>query len=111
MKDLTPKVNIFYWLAIQNRILMVENLRKCGMKLPNRCSLCRKEEENVNHLLLYFPFSQKCLVLSRNCSKFNGSCIRILRILYTMEEPLQFLHLGVSLENFPPTSLLGFMEI
>ena len=54
---LTPKVNIFFWLLLQSKILTLDNLAKTGQTLPNRCNLCKKDLESVNHLFIHCLFS------------------------------------------------------
>jgi hypothetical protein len=46
-----PKIKIFQWLILHNRILTWENLRKRGFIGPSRCHLCQAKEETMNHLL------------------------------------------------------------
>lgn len=56
---LTPKINIFYWLALQNKILTQDNLLKRDQILPSRCSLCKNQLETGNHLFIYCTFSRE----------------------------------------------------
>lgn len=46
-----PRFRVFAWLMIKNRILTVDNLRRKGFILVNRCYMCEKQEETVRHLL------------------------------------------------------------
>jgi hypothetical protein len=46
-----PKIKMFEWLVLHNRILTWENLRKRGYIGPSRCHLCQAKEETTNHLL------------------------------------------------------------
>jgi hypothetical protein len=46
-----PKIKIFQWLILHNRILTWDNLRKRGFTGPSRCHLCQTQEETTNHLL------------------------------------------------------------
>jgi hypothetical protein len=46
-----PKIKMFKWLVIHNRILTWENLRKRGFIGPSRCHLYQVKEETTNHLL------------------------------------------------------------
>ena len=57
--SLTPKINIFFWLLLQDKILTLENLAKRGQIIPKRCSLCQHNLEMVNHLFIHFPYSSK----------------------------------------------------
>lgn len=56
IKHLTPKVNIFFWIMLQNKVLMVDNLCKWGFQISNRCYLCKSEAESANHLFLHCSF-------------------------------------------------------
>lgn len=46
-----PRIAFFLWATILGRILTVDNLRLWGFQLVNRCCLCNKDEETINHLL------------------------------------------------------------
>lgn len=58
-KKLIPKVNIFFWIFIQNKVLTLDNLQKRGFVFPNRCSLCCKKEESACHILYQYTFNQE----------------------------------------------------
>ena len=47
-----PRVVIFGWLALQKRILTMDNLRRRGRIVGNDCPMCLRNEESVDHLLL-----------------------------------------------------------
>ena len=51
-----PKINIFFWLLLQDKILTQDNLAKRGQILPNRCCLCMQDLEMVNHMFIHCPF-------------------------------------------------------
>jgi hypothetical protein len=57
--DLTLKIKLFTWLALENKILTWDNLQGRGWEGPNICYLCLKEPESINHLLVNCPFTQK----------------------------------------------------
>ena len=49
----TPmRVSLFAWEASWNRILTCDQLKRRGWNLPNRCYLCKQEEETNDHLFL-----------------------------------------------------------
>jgi hypothetical protein len=48
-----PRVAFFVWTAARSRILTLDNLGRRGMVVVNRCWLCEKEGESVDHLLLH----------------------------------------------------------
>ena len=43
----------FAWEAWWGKVLTMDQLKKRGRHLANRCPLCGKEEENLDHLLLF----------------------------------------------------------
>jgi zinc-binding in reverse transcriptase len=46
---LPPRMEIFTWQMIQNKILTTDNLVKRGWLIPNICHLCRQQEESVQY--------------------------------------------------------------
>jgi hypothetical protein len=48
-----PRVAFFTWTAAWGKILTVDNLRRRGLVLVNRCWLCESDGESVDHLLLH----------------------------------------------------------
>ena len=48
------KVAFFAWEATWEKILTLDRLQNRGWQLYNHCYLCGCEEENVNHILLYY---------------------------------------------------------
>ena len=48
-----PRVTFFVWSAALGKILALDNLRKKNMVLINRCEMCKKDEETIDHLLLH----------------------------------------------------------
>ena len=67
-----PKVDLFCWNVVHRSILTTENLRKRGLEGPSRCSLCKKDEENIDHLLLSCTFSKEVWI-PMNPPNFNLS--------------------------------------
>jgi hypothetical protein len=53
-----PKVSIFLWLTIQNRILTWDNLWKRGFIGPSICPLCQQQEETMEHLFNHCNYSE-----------------------------------------------------
>ena len=47
------KVGFFAWEASWGKVLTLDQLKKRGRPLANRCYLCEKEEETLNHLLVH----------------------------------------------------------
>jgi hypothetical protein len=48
-----PRVAFFAWTAAWGKIPTVDNLRRRGMVVVNRCWLCEADGESVDHLLLH----------------------------------------------------------
>ena len=47
------KVGFFAWEASWGKVLTLDQLKKRGRSLANRCYLCEEEEETLNHLLVH----------------------------------------------------------
>ncbi|GLJ30993.1 hypothetical protein SUGI_0619400 [Cryptomeria japonica] len=54
--QLIPKINFFWWSLMHGKTLMLDNLKKRGFHLPNRCSLCKVDEETIDHIFVLCPF-------------------------------------------------------
>ena len=54
-----PKVGFFLWLALQNRALIADRLSRLGIIGPNWCVMCKRHNEDVDHLFLNYPLAQK----------------------------------------------------
>ena len=59
VKGMTPKINIFFWIILQNKILTLDNIKKRGFFIVNQCGLCENDEESVDHIMLHFSFNTK----------------------------------------------------
>ncbi|RVW13852.1 hypothetical protein CK203_079439 [Vitis vinifera] len=47
------RASFFGWEAAWNRLLTTDRLKRFGWNIPNRCFLCKNEEESIDHLLLF----------------------------------------------------------
>ncbi|RVW81059.1 hypothetical protein CK203_045380 [Vitis vinifera] len=47
------RASFFGWEAAWNRLLTIDRLKRFGWNIPNRCFLCKNEEESIDHLLLF----------------------------------------------------------
>jgi hypothetical protein len=52
------RVAFFVWSTALGKILTLNNLRKKNMVLVNRCGMCKKDEESIDHLLLHCECAQ-----------------------------------------------------
>lgn len=59
LPGLTPKINIFYWLALQNKILTHDNLMKRGHEMPNRFPLCKNQSETEKHIFILCDYARE----------------------------------------------------
>ena len=50
MAKVIPKVRIFMWRLIHNIVPTVQNLRRKGLQLVNRCCVCGQEGESTFHV-------------------------------------------------------------
>ena len=49
------KVGFFAWEASWGKVMTLDQLKKRGRSLANRCYLCEEEVETLNHLLVHCP--------------------------------------------------------
>ncbi|XP_020530450.1 uncharacterized protein LOC110008273 [Amborella trichopoda] len=52
-----PKINIFSWLTLSQRVLTVDRLQRRGIPIPKQCVMCLPAEKTNNHLLLHCPYA------------------------------------------------------
>ena len=71
-KWVPSKMGFFAWEAWWGRVLIMDQLKRRGFSLANRCPLYRKDEENIEHLLLHCPHGLGNLVLFVDVC---GSCL------------------------------------
>ena len=50
------KTILTFWLAMNNRLLTWENMRKQGFQGHSLCVLCKSNEEHSSHLFNYCPY-------------------------------------------------------
>ena len=48
-----PKVSFFAWKASWGKVLTLDQVKKRGRALANRCYFCQVDEESIDHLLLH----------------------------------------------------------
>jgi zinc-binding in reverse transcriptase len=75
-----PRILIFSWFMLKNKILTIDNLQKKGWTMINMCTLCRMNEELVPHLFdgcFFFRESLSFLFFylwgsTTNCLQFHN---------------------------------------
>jgi hypothetical protein len=58
-----PKVKVFGWTAMHQKILIADNLEARGMQHSPICPLCNQAREDACHLLINCPFTREVLHL------------------------------------------------
>ena len=53
-----PKVSFFAWEASWVKIITFDQLKRRGFSLANRCPLCQRSEETVDHLLHHYTMTR-----------------------------------------------------
>ena len=53
----SPRVAFFSWSTSLGKILTIDNIRKRHIIVLDWCYMCKRCEESVDHLLLYYPNS------------------------------------------------------
>ena len=48
-----PKLRFFAWEASWGKVLTLDQLKRKGTPLVNRCNLCEENEETIDHLLIH----------------------------------------------------------
>ena len=56
------RVAFFVWITVHGQILTLDNLMLRGCILVNRCCMCHRNEETVDHLLLHCPVAHSLWV-------------------------------------------------
>ncbi|KAF6156023.1 hypothetical protein GIB67_035380 [Kingdonia uniflora] len=55
---LTSKVVFFAWTLVLNKAFTIDNLRKRNILIVNFCSMCKKDGESIDYLLLLCLFAE-----------------------------------------------------
>ena len=63
------KASFLAWEASWGRVLTLDQLKRRGWLVTNRCFLCLMEEESVNHSLLHCGVTQGLGTFSSRCSR------------------------------------------
>jgi hypothetical protein len=73
------KVAFFAWVAALGKILTLDNLRKRQVIVIDRCCMCKKNWESVDHLLLHYEVT--CLLWNAIFSRFSLSWVMPRRVV------------------------------
>ena len=52
-----PKIEMFIWSLMHERVLTGENLEKRGLAGQFRCLLCAEASKTISHLFLKYPYA------------------------------------------------------
>jgi hypothetical protein len=52
-----PRCNLTLWLALNNKLLTMENIIKRGWNGPNWCSLCKASSETISHMFIHCSYA------------------------------------------------------
>jgi hypothetical protein len=78
-----PKISMFLWLLLQNKILTWDNLQKRGFIGPSICHLCHQQAETMEHLLNNCTISVEiwdhATQLLRRTNRDKGNIINTIR--------------------------------
>ena len=53
-----PKTGVFAWEAAWGKMLTLDQIKLYGMRFANRCFMCEKEKETIDHLLIHYKFAK-----------------------------------------------------
>jgi hypothetical protein len=70
-----PRVAFFVWLAAFGKILTLDNLRKKNMVLVNRCGMCKKDEESIDHCFFIVSVPNSYGMLFLVALAWRGLCL------------------------------------
>ena len=99
------KICFFTWEATWGKILMLDQLKRRGLTFANRCFLCKRWGETVDHLLLHCAKTRvfgSCFSLSL---EFLGSFPPQFRAPLWVGEGLLLLRIGEELGQRDPLCL------
>jgi ribonuclease HI len=65
------KKKLFIWMVVENKILTWQVLQGKGWQGPDRCPLCKVDNEDVDHLLVHCQFTQSIWGILSICLNQN----------------------------------------
>ncbi|CAL1402815.1 unnamed protein product [Linum trigynum] len=76
------KICYFIWLVYHNKVLTLDNLKKRGWCLANKCVLCMKDEESVHHMLVECEYVRNIwsMIFCRRSGtpRWNGEIVQVI---------------------------------
>ena len=52
------KISFFAWEASWGKLITLDQLKRRGRALANRCCLCEEDEETIDHLLIHYKMAR-----------------------------------------------------
>ena len=76
-----PKLGFFAWEASWGKVLTLDQLKRRGISLVNRCCLCEENEETIDHLLIHCSRAKILWDILLAITDFNWVFPRLVRQL------------------------------
>lgn len=89
--NVPPRMKIFGWLMLLNRVLTIDNLIKRGWQIPNRCVMCKQACESVSPLFSSCPFTTALIDLV-----LNTYSVRLTTHLLAMDGSFDYIQILIS---------------
>jgi hypothetical protein len=67
-----PRCKLTLWLALNNKLLTWDNFLRRGWCGPNRCPLCKENQETITHLFISCPYAGKVAQIIKYQAKNQG---------------------------------------
>ncbi|XP_026378834.1 uncharacterized protein LOC113273307 [Papaver somniferum] len=79
IKTIPPRVQMFIWRLVRNRLLALINMDKILHNINVDCRFCNQDVDSVDHLFIQFPFSQVVLLTSPLLWRVEAGGITIIK--------------------------------
>jgi hypothetical protein len=98
------KVILFFWLAINNKILTWDILQKKGWVGPSYCILCGQQAEDINHLFIECIFTKSVWNKCEHLLQFKHQWVG-----YTLQNCMDLWFSDTQVSNRLPLLLCWFL--